>query len=239
MADTMHDGSSEKGRTGPKDNQAIEIIAGKVEEVPVSKHPVSTIPETDVSWADFQRKRFNPWAWGAYVVLILLAIVVPYWAGRRLALHHTARVLRMLQPFTAQGVTFISWMVAMAMFAFLGLAIVVSKYWLFRVLFALGLAFEQLIAGMCVLKLNFWYSTRVLYGDASALPNAANLGILAAVLGVGVFAVVFVGLLVVIRRDSPLNVLTHSWAAFLLFFAIEAIAILFAIFVGIPAVAAA
>ncbi|KFF30728.1 hypothetical protein BBOMB_0034 [Bifidobacterium bombi DSM 19703] len=216
-------------------NQATEIIAGKVEQVPVSKHPVSTIPETDVSWADIQRSRFNPWAWGTYVVLVLLAIVLPYWVGRKLALNHASVVLRVLSPFTPQGITFISWMVSMVGLAFLGLALVESSTWLWRHLFVFALAVEQLFAGACVLKFNFWYSTRVIYAEASALPNAANLGILAVIIGAGVFAVVYVGLLVAIRPDSTLNVFTHSWAAFLMFFFFEAVALLLAIFVGIPA----
>ena len=84
-----------------------------------------------------------------------------------------------------------------------------------------------------MLKLNFWYSTYVVYGDSARLPNAANLGIIAAGVGVAVYAVVWVGLLILIKKDSPLNVLTRSWASFILFFAIETAALLIVLFGGL------
>lgn len=44
---------------------------------------------------------------------------------------------------------------------------------------------------------------------------------------------VFVGLLVIIRKTSPLNVLTKSWASFILYFVIETIALLVVLFGGL------
>ena len=55
--------------------------------------------------------------------------------------------------------------------------------------------------------------------------NAANLGIMGAAIGIAVYALMFVGLLVIIRKTSPLNVLTKSWASFILYFVIETIAL--------------
>lgn len=43
----------------------------------------------------------------------------------------------------------------------------------------------------------------------------------------------FVGLLVIIRKTSPLNVLTKSWASFILYFVIETIALLVVLFGGL------
>ncbi|KAB7319065.1 teichoic acid transporter, partial [Bifidobacterium longum] len=57
----------------------------------------------------------------------------------------------------------------------------------------------------------------VVYGESSALANAANLGIISVGIGVAVFAVLWVGLLVTIKKESPLNVLTRSWASFIFF----------------------
>ena len=48
-----------------------------------------------------------------------------------------------------------------------------------------------------------------------------------------VYAVVWVGLLILIKKDSPLNVLTRSWASFILFFAIETAALLIVLFGGL------
>ena len=47
------------------------------------------------------------------------------------------------------------------------------------------------------------------------------------------YAVVFVGLLVLIKKTSPLNFLTRSWASFILYFAIEALALLVVLFGGL------
>ena len=38
-------------------NEATEIVGGKVETVEVSRHPEASIPETDLSLADIERRR--------------------------------------------------------------------------------------------------------------------------------------------------------------------------------------
>ncbi|RSX52944.1 teichoic acid transporter [Bifidobacterium goeldii] len=214
-------------------NEATEIVNGHPEIVDVSKHPDPSIPETDLSLADIERKSSKPVPWIIYVTALLIAIIAPYWFGRSLAVQHTAWLISQLNMFTPRGVVFISWTVTLAMFTGLGLAVVESKSWLWRIIFLIGLAAEQFIAGLCLLKLDFWYSTYVVFGDSAMLANAANLGIIAAGFAVAVYAVVFVGLLVVIKKNSPLNVLTRSWASFILFFAIELIALLIVMFGGL------
>ena len=90
-----------------------------------------------------------------------------------------------------------------------------------------------LCTNLAMLNLNFWYSTYVVYGKQAGLANAANLGIMGAAIGIAVYALVFVGLLVIIRKTSPLNVLTKSWASFILYFVIETIALLVVLFGGL------
>ena len=41
-------------------NEATEIVGGKVETVEVSRHPEASIPETDLSLADIERRRSHP-----------------------------------------------------------------------------------------------------------------------------------------------------------------------------------
>ena len=60
-----------------------------------------------------------------------------------------------------------------------------------------------------------------------------ELGIIAAGCGVAFYAVLWVGLLVCIKKESKFNVLTRSWASFLLFFAIEIIALAVVLFGGL------
>lgn len=217
---------------GVMTNAPTDLSAAAADN-PVSKHPQASIPETELSLADIERGKSRPMQWVVYALAVLLAIVAPYWAGRVLAVRNTDRLVATLDLFTPQGMAFVSWTVTLLALATLGLAIVDSRRWLWRILFIVGLAAEQLIAGLSLLKFNFWYSTYVVYGDSSAVANAANLGIIAAGFGVAVFAVVWVGLLVIVKKDSPLNVLTRSWASFILFFLIELVALLVVMFGGL------
>lgn len=192
----------------------------------------SDLPETELSIADFSRKHANPKRWWIYLGILLLAIVLPYWAGRTLAVQYTSWVVSHCAGLSAQGVVFISWVITVAAFTSLAMALIESSSWVWRFIFVVFLAFEQLIAGLCMLSMSFWYSTYVVYGPASGLANAANLGIISAGFAVAVFAVLFVGLLVVIPKKSRLNVLTRSWASFIMFYAVEVLAILVVLFGG-------
>lgn len=198
-----------------------------------SRHPSPSIPVTELSLADIERGRSHPAQWVVFIVAVLAAIIGPYWFGRMIAVEHTAWVIAHLGLFSQRGLAFVSWVVTMIAVTGLGLAVVETRTWLWRVVFVIGLAAEQLIAGVSLLKFDFWYSTYVVYGDDAGLANAANLGIVAAGVGVAVFAVLWVGLLVLIRKDSPLNVLTRSWASFIMFFAIETVALLIVLFGGL------
>ncbi len=198
-----------------------------------SKHPEASIPATDLSLADIERSRSRPLQWVAYVAVVLIAIIAPYWLGRALAADHTEWVINHLTMFEPRGVALVSWAVTVVAFAGLGVAIIEARSWIWRIVFVIGLAAEQFIGGLCLLRLDFWYSTYVVYGDSSAQANAANLGIIAAGVAVAVYAVVFVGLLVLIPKESPLNVLTRSWVSFLMFFVIEVIALCVVLFGGL------
>ena len=169
-------------------NEATELVGDHVETVDVSKHPDPSIPVTDLSLADIERRQSHPVPWAVFIVAVLAAIIAPYWLGRSLAVGHTQWLITHLNLFTPRGVAFVSWTVTLTTFTGLGLAVVESRNWLCRIVFVVGLAAEQFIAGLSLLKLNFWYSTYVVYGDSAQLPNAANLGIIAAGVGVAVYA---------------------------------------------------
>ncbi|WP_236630860.1 hypothetical protein [Bifidobacterium aemilianum] len=206
------------------------VVSGPTD---VSKHPEASIPESDLSLADIERERSKPLPAIIYGLLIFAAIIVPYWLGRALAIRRTKSIIVHLTPYAPQGIALVAWAVTVIMFTGLAVSLVESRRWLWRIIFVVALAAEQLIAGVALLKFDFWYSTYVVYGQASNLVNAANLGICAAGLAVAVFAVIFVGLLVLVRKDSPLNVLTRSWAAFIMFFVFELIALALILFGGI------
>lgn len=234
-AETEAEVDKAKDAEGNDSNEAVEIVEGKVEKVSVSKHPEASIPQTDLSLADIKRSQSRPLRWVVYLAILLVAIIAPYWFGRVLAVQHTTQVIKLLSPFAPQGVALVSWAVTVFALATFALSFVEAHAWLWRILFLLLLGFDQLIAGICLLKFQFWYSTYVMYGSSSTLPNAANVGIIAALLAAGVYAVLFVGLLIGIKKNSPLNVLTRSWASFLMYFIIEGIALLVVLFSGILA----
>ena len=204
-------------------NKATEVVDGVVETVDVSKHPTASIEPSDLSLADIERRKSHPVRWILFMALVLLAMIAPYWWGRDIAV---------LDP---KGVALISWTVTIVALTGLGLMVADAKKWLWGTIFVIGLAAEQFVAGMCLLSFNFWNATYVMYGEAAGLANAANLGIIAAGFGVAVYAVLWVGLLVCIKKESKLNVLTRSWASFLLFFAIELVALAVVLFGGLLA----
>lgn len=183
----------------------------------VSKRPVASIPESTLSLADIERKRSHPALWLAYALLVIAAIVVPYWWGRAIAVNDTQWLLDNLSALEPRGAAFVAWTVTLIAVSGLGLLVVDAHRRLWGAVFVIGLAAEQLIAGLRILKIDFWYATYVVYGESSALANAANLGIIPVGIGVAVFAVLWVGLLVTIKKESPLNVLTRSWASFIFF----------------------
>lgn len=188
--------------------------------------------DDELSMADISRKNANPVSFVSYAIVLLIAIIFPYWAGRTLAAQSTTWVINHTSFLSPIGVLFISWIITVSLFTCIAMAVIEPKQWIWRCALIVFLALEQFIAGLCLLRLSFWYSTHVVYGSAASLANAANLGIISAGLSVAVFAILFVGLLVVVPKKSKLNVFTRSWASFILFFAIEVIAIIIVIFGG-------
>ena len=200
---------------------------------PISRHPDASIPESTLSLADIERGRSHPVQWGVYIIAVLAAVIAPYWLGRLFAVRRTDWLVVHMSAFDPHGLAFLSWTVTLVALTGLGMAVVESRTWLWRIVFVIGLAAEQFVAGVSLLNFNFWNSTYVVYGDAAQLANATNLGIVAAGFGVAVYAVLWVGLLVAIPKCSPFNVLTRSWASFIMFFLIEAAALLVVLFGGL------
>lgn len=216
-------------------NKATEVVDGVVETVDVSKHPTASIEPSDLSLADIERRKSHPVRWILFMALVLLAMIAPYWWGRDIAVRDASWMVANLNFLDPKGVALISWTVTIVALTGLGLMVADAKKWLWGTIFVIGLAAEQFVAGMCLLSFNFWNATYVMYGEAAGLANAANLGIIAAGFGVAVYAVLWVGLLVCIKKESKLNVLTRSWASFLLFFAIELVALAVVLFGGLLA----
>lgn len=198
----------------------------------VSKHPDPTIGESELSLADIQKQSSHPVRSIMGIIFMFIAIIVPYWYGRMLATHYTNEVIVRWSVIEPRGVVLLSWSVTMLVFMSLALVVVDRHHWRWFAVFIVCLAGEQWIAGLSLLKLNFWNSTYVMYGESANLANAANLGIISAAIGLAVFAVLWVGMLIAIKKTSPLNVFSESWLSFLSFFIVEVIAVLIVMFGG-------
>ena len=85
-------------------NEATEIVGGKVETVEVSRHPEASIPETDLSLADIERRRSHPLRWALIILAVLCAIIAPYWFGRSLAVNNTDSIVAVLGGVSPQGI---------------------------------------------------------------------------------------------------------------------------------------
>lgn len=224
---------AEHGSEGTQQGNGSRGWRGR--DVDVSKHPTASIEPSDLSLADIERRKSHPVRWILFMALVLLAMIAPYWWGRDIAVRDASWMVANLNFLDPKGVALISWTVTIVALTGLGLMVADAKKWLWGTIFVIGLAAEQFVAGMCLLSFNFWNATYVMYGEAAGLANAANLGIIAAGFGVAVYAVLWVGLLVCIKKESKLNVLTRSWASFLLFFAIELVALAVVLFGGLLA----
>lgn len=139
-------------------NEATEIVGGKVETVEVSRHPEASIPETDLSLADIERRRSHPLRWALIILAVLCAIIAPYWFGRSLAVNNTDSIVAVLGGVSPQGIALVGWVAVVITYVGLAMAVVVSPSWPWLIVFVLGLACEQFIAGLSMLNLNFWYS---------------------------------------------------------------------------------
>lgn len=216
--------------TTPTSGQAMEANV-------VSRHPAATIPESDISLADISRRQSHPVRTTLLIILGLAALIAPYWAGRYVGSAHTAWVIEQFGTIDPRAIALVSWSSTVFAFASLAMLIIDRLKALWFTLFIVLLCIEQCISGLAMLRFDFWNSTYVIYGSSANIANAANLGILSAMLALAIFAVVWVGLLITIRKDSPLNVLTHVWSSLILYFAIELIALLIVLFGGFLTVA--
>lgn len=220
-------------RNEPRPATAQPTTGADVELNVVSKHPDATIPESDISLADIERKRAHPLRTLCYVVLVLAALILPYWAGRTVGSQHTAWVVERFGAIDPRAIALISWSVTVFAVLSVVMLIIDRVKALWFTLFVVLLCVEQFIGGVAMLRFDFWHSTYVIYGSAARVANAADLGIIAAGLALAVFAVVWVGLLVAIKKDSPLNVLTHVWTSLILLLVFETIALLIVMFGGL------
>lgn len=111
-------------------NKVTEVVDGVIEQVDVSKHPTASIEASDLSLADIERRKSHPAHWALFIALVLVALIVPYWWGRFLAVKDAAWIVDNLGFLDPKGVALISWTVTIMAMTGLGLMVADVKKWL-------------------------------------------------------------------------------------------------------------
>ena len=186
-----------------------------------------------LSLAEERHRRMRPWRIVCGIIAVLLAAIVPYWVGRRIAIWHTGQVMFVLRCMDPLGWALAAWTVVTVLFAVLELTLVVRRRGFLLALALALFALIQLVSGVSLLKSDFWYGTFAVYGKGSLYVNAVNLGMIASASGLFVFSIVFVTLLVFVRNGSKVKMLLRGWSAFAFFLICELAAICIVLFCGV------
>lgn len=166
------------------------------------------------------------------IILLLAATIAPYWIGRRMAIMRTGILIKFFTRISPMGWALLGWLVVTLIFICMGGALVFRKkaWWLISdLILYCGV---QFLSGSSLLKSNFWYATYVVYKRYSLFPNALNVGIITGVLGMFVFAVVFMVLLIFAKKSSRFSLLLKGWSACAFFLVCEFILICLVVLFG-------
>ncbi|MBO6020556.1 MAG: hypothetical protein J6P10_00100 [Aeriscardovia sp.] len=166
------------------------------------------------------------------IVLLLAVTILPYWAGRRMAIMRTSLLIGFFRQISPMGWALIGWLIVTSIFICMGGAVVFKKkiWWLLSALVLYCVV--QFLSGSSLLKSNFWYATYVVYKHYSLFPNALNVGIITGVLGMFIFAIVFMVLLIFAKKSSRFSLLLKGWSACAFFLVCELILICLVVLFG-------
>ncbi len=168
------------------------------------------------------------------IVLFLIAALAPYALGRWIAVSRTDELICVYALFDPRGLALIAWMDVTLAWISLTVAVISYRHrrsglWWTLVLFVI----EQFLAGIALLKWNFWSSTFVVFQSRAIYANAINFGILASVVAALAFGLLYIVLLLFVRPGSPADFLTSAPAALCEYLVLELAAILIVLFGGL------
>lgn len=248
----MRDGDERSGLTGgvgepTSAGQSVSAHSVSSSSAPGAQEARSVAQESVetshrvLSLADKERRATHPALVIAWIVAVLAAATVPYWFGRQLAIMVTAQAVGILTRLSMQGLALIAWIVVTAVFVAVDVAIVARTKLRRRIAGVIAFilfAAEQFLAGIGLLKMNFWYSTYAVYGRFCGYANAVNLGIIASAVGFFVFAITFVVVMLIAKKGSRLTKLLSGTSSFAVFIFVEFAALSIVLFSGLlPAMA--
>ena len=166
------------------------------------------------------------------IILLLAATILPYWVGRRLAIMRTSVLIDIFRQIYPMGWAVVGWLIVTTIFICMGGALVFKKklWWLLSAFILYCIV--QFLSGSSLLKSNFWYATYVVYKHYSLFPNALNVGIITGVLGMFIFAIVFMVLLIFAKKSSRFCLLLKGWSACAFFLVCELVLICLVVLFG-------
>lgn len=166
------------------------------------------------------------------IILLLAVTILPYWLGQKIAIMQTSVLIGVFKQISPMGWAIVGWLTVTAIFVCMGGALVYKKkaWWLFSALILYCAV--QFLSGSSLLKSNFWYATYIVYKHYSVFPNALNVGIITSVLGMFIFAVIFLILLIFAKKSSYFSLLLRGWSAFAFFMVCELILICLVVLFG-------
>lgn len=187
-----------------------------------------------LSLAQERSRSSHPVRLSVGIVLFFVAALVPYAVGRAIAVDHTDALIDVFSRFDPRGLALLAWMDVTLAWITLIQAIISQRHRRSGLVLTLLLFMvEQLLAGLALLKWNFWNSTYVVFHTHAIYANAINLGILSSVVGALAFGLLYIVLLVFVRPGSRADFLTTAPAALSEYLVLELVAILVVIFGGL------
>jgi hypothetical protein len=118
-----------------------------------------------------EHKKHLPWG---YIITIFSILVLPFWIGRNTALLYAS--IPKLSPVFYLFLGQISTLAALL--ALILLVAVKNKKQMF-IIFAICFSIVQFLCGFAFLKVNYYDSTQIVFGDRANLANAVSIGIIA------------------------------------------------------------
>lgn len=231
----MTDGTDDGARGGARGDARTRLEEqARAEGLSLMQEESVHTLHDSLSLAEAHHQASHPVRVAVGVVLFLIAALVPYALGRWIAVSRTDDLVRVYTHFDPRGLALIAWMDVTLVWISLTLAVISRRHrrsglWWTLVLFVV----EQFLAGVALLKWNFWNSTFVVFHARAIYANAINFGIIASVVAALAFGLLYLVLLLFVRPGSRADFLTSAPAALCEYLVLELVAILVVLFGGL------
>ncbi|MDR2799580.1 MAG: hypothetical protein LBB07_03105 [Bifidobacteriaceae bacterium] len=165
---------------------------------------------------EIEHKKHLPWG---YIITIFSILVLPFWIGRNTALLY-AKIPNLNPVFYL----FLGQISALAALLALILLIAVKNKKAMFVVFSICFSAVQFLCGFAFLKVNYYDSTQIVFGDRANLANAISIGIIASGAAFIIYILFILVAYIVISRQSKWVWITrtkYNWLFFIILQIVE------------------